>query len=656
MKLRMPEQTSRLLAILVERAGSVVTRDELQQLLWPKGEFLDHERAINRIITHLRSVLRDDPRKPKYIETVHKRGYRFLPAVSVTTRPTPPGSSIARRGVQDHPLAVSPPQSVPSEPAASSPTTELSVPQTPGADFTDILQLSVLDATPTIRASHPVRSRGILIALCACLVLAAFAVTVVIVHRHRVPAKSSNALALGLAPFQSEGPGAEQTGESFRLDLADALSQLPDVQIRATNSLSNAGRDDNSLKAVSEELHLDVLLLGRLRIQGDRCIMQFELIRSRDFLHLASFQYEGGRDELSMIRDKLQRDLFLRLQGEAQSAQAIRGSTENPQAYSEYLQARELTQMRDPASLNQALVHYQRSIDLDPKFAQAYSGMATAHLSLRYFDPADHQEKAQKLAETALKLDPELAEAHGVLGDLAFRSAWNFKLGESELRRAVELEPHKEIYHAWLAGLLADEERNDEALVEMDRAIADDPLWPPVYSMAAFVAGAARDNTRMLNDVRKYLSLVPDSPFTHNQLAWAYFAANRYSEALAQWQSMAEMEKDSARVALEQRGQRAFEQGGIVAYANVRLDAMEHHTIDTTRHPNDFVPAEWYAFVGQPDKALPLLKQMVDNHDGESVELAVDSMFDNLHGDPRFRALLHQVGLPQPNDLHASKP
>jgi len=277
-------------------------------------------------------------------------------------------------------------------------------------------------------------------------------------------------------------------------------------------------------------------------------------------------------------------------------------------------------------------------------------------LSLRYFDPADHQQKAQQLAETALKLDPELAEAHGVLGDLAFRSAWNFKLGESELRRAVELEPHKEIYHAWLAGLLADEERNDEALVEMDRAIADDPLWPPVYSMAAFVAGAARDNTRMLNDVRKYLSLVPDSPFTHNQLAWAYFAANRYNEALAQWQRMAEMEKDSARVALEQRGQRAFEQGGIVAYANVRLDAMEHHTIDTSRHPNDFVPAEWYAFVGQSDKALPLLQQMVNNHDGESVQLAVDTMFDNLHGDPRFRVLLHQVGLPQPNDLRASKP
>jgi len=500
----------------------------------------------------------------------------------------------------------------------------------------------------------PGRGR-LLIGLCAGLVIAASAATLWF-HRHHAPAKDDTALALGLAPFQSEGPGAEQTGESFRLDLADALSQLPDVQIRATNSLTNAARDDNSLKAVSEKLHLDILLLGRLRIQGDRCVMQFELIRSRDFLHLASFQYEGGREELAMIRDKLQRDLFVRLQGETKSAQAIRGSTENPQAYSEYLQARELTQIRDPAVLSQALAHYQKAIDLDPRFAQAYAGMATAHVSLRYFDPADHQQKAQQLAETALRLDPDLAEAHAVLGDLAFRSAWNFKLGERELRRAVELEPHKATYHAWLAGLLADEERSDEALEEIDRAIADDPLWPSVYSMAAFVAGAARDDTRMLADVNKYLSLVPDSAYTHNQLAWAYFSARRYNEALAQWQRMAEMEKDTERLALEERGAKAFQQGGILAYAHVRLDAMEHHTIDTTRHPNDFVPAEWYAFVGQPDKALPSLEQIVATHDGEAVGLAVDTMFDNLHDDPRFRALLRQVGLPQPKDLHTNRP
>ena len=656
MKQRMPEQTSRLLVILLERSGSVVSRDEIQRLLWPNGEFLDHERAINRIITHLRSVLRDDPRKPKYIETVHKRGYRFLPTVSVATRSLPIDLTHPRQVAQDLPTAVAPLLRPGATVPMASMAVELATPQNPDPKLRHNSKFTLLRSATLVRASSMADRRRLLVALCAGFILTVSALATLWIHRHSASPRSNDALAVGLAPFQAEGPGAEQTGESFRLDLADALSQLPGVQIRATNSLSNAARDDNSLKAVSEKLHLDILLLGRLRIQGDRCVMQFELIRSRDFLHLASFQYEGGREELAMIRDKLQRDLFVRLQGETKSAQAIRGSTENSQAYSEYLQARELTQIRDPAILNEALAHYQKAIDLDPRFAQAYSGMATAHVALRYFSPADHQTKARQFAETALQLDPDLAEAHAVLGDIAFRSAWNFKLGESELRRAVELEPHKATYHAWLAGLLADEERSDEALDEINRAIADDPLWPSVYSMAAFVAGAARDNTRMLADVNKYLTLVPDSAYTHNQLAWAYFAANRYDEALAQWQRMAEMERDPARIALEERGRKAFQQGGIIAYANVRLDAMEHHTIDTTLHPNDFVPAEWYAFVGKLDKALPSLQQIVENRDGEAVGLAVDTMFDNLHTDPRFRALLNQVGLPQPKDQPSNKP
>ncbi len=661
MKLRMPEQTSRMLAILLERAGSVVTREEIQTLLWPNGEFLDHERAINRIITHLRSVLRDDPRKPRYIETVHKRGYRFLPAVSIITTPTrnqsdlpPPPAPEATLAPTTSPISLAlPPAPASTSAQVSSQVASIDPPSAPTpSSALEIHAQPQSTSTKSIARRAPFAPRTrVFASLIIAFLLVVSALTALWFHRHHAPVKDDNALALGLAPFQSEGPGAEQTGESFRLDLADALSQLPNVQVRATNSLGGAGHDDTSLKAVSEKLHLDVLLLGRLRVQGDRCIMQFELIRSRDFLHLASFQYEGGREELAIIRDKLQRDLFLRLQGEAKSAQAIRGSTENPQAYSEYLQARELTPIRDPAVLAQALAHYQKAIELDPKFAQAYAGMATVHLTLRYFAPADHQQKAQRLANTALALDPELAEAHAVLGDLAFRSAWDFALGERELRRAVELEPQKATYHAWLAGLLADEQRTAEARQEIDLAIADDPLWPSVYSMAAFVDGADRDTARMLADVHKYDSLVPDSSYTHDQLAWALFLAKRYNEALAEWQLMAKMDRDPARIALEERGQQAFDKGGILAYAHVHLDAMEHHTINTTSHGNDFVPAEWYAFVGQPDQAIHSLQQIVASRSGEAVGLAVDSMFDNLHDDPRFRALLRQVGLPDPGSI-----
>jgi DNA-binding winged helix-turn-helix (wHTH) protein/tetratricopeptide (TPR) repeat protein/TolB-like protein len=635
-RLRIPKQTSRLLGIFLDRPGTVVTRAELQELLWPEGEFLDHEHAINRVITDLRAVFRDNPKSPKYIETVHKRGYRFLPQVAVVPVTTPAINRAVSNRSNLIPAVV--PEAIEMGSNDPAPTTSLLVSnhseQSIGPSFLH-------------RRYRWVLTSGVAILIFAALSGGLYK------YWHRPPPLEPSVVSLGIAPFQSEGPGAEEIGESFRLDLADALAQLPVVQIRAMNSLNNIGRDDNSIRSISEQLHLDVLLLGKLRVQGNRCTVQFELVRSRDSLHLASFQYEGSKDELAGVRDKLQRDIFLNLQVKEKSMQSVHGSTEDPQAYGEYLQGRELTRLREPNALHQALGHYQNAIERDPKFAGAYAGMAATHLALRYFSNAvENQNAARQLAQQALDLDPQLAEAHAALGDVALRSAWDFALGESELRRAIELDPHKSTYHAWLASLLVYEGRFDEALSEIDRAVADDPLWPLVYSMATYVAGMAHDNNLAIAFAQKYLSLVPDSPESHNQLGWAYFCAKRYDEALAEWHRMAEMDKDPARIALEERGVAAYRHGGIEAYALVRMEAIERHGPETTRRAHDFDPAEWYAFTGQRDRAIEALRRHVADHDGAAILLAVNPMLDSLHDDPRFLSLLHQVGLTLPSASH----
>ena len=633
----MPKQTSRLLEIFLERPGAVVTRAELQELLWPEGEFLDHEHAINRVIADLRSVFRDNPKNPRYIRTVHKRGYRFIPKISVISAPSKVSTSDPNSRQEELPVAES---RVESWRIESSP---IPIPPDPGDTQQNGTVLEVKDL-PRRSLS---RYRWPLLAAIAMLLLLGIAVYR---HRSQPPVVETKTVFLGIAPFQAEGAGAEELGESFRLDLADALSQIPIVRITATHSLNNINRDDNSIRSISEKLHLDMILLGKFRVTGDRCKVEFELVRGRDSLHLASFQYEGSSNELAGVRDKLQRDIFLTLQGSGKSMQAIRGSTDDPQAYGEYLQGRELTRIREVTALNQALGHYQIAIQRDPKFAGAYAGMAVTHLALRYFSsPIEHQNEAKQLAQKALQLDPTLAEAHAVLGDVALRSEWNFALGERELRRAIELDPRKSTYHAWLAALLVYEGRFDEAMAEIDHAVADDPLWPVVYSMATYVAGVAHDNTQAIAFAQKYLSLVPDSPESHNQLGWAYFVAKRYDEALAEWSRMAEMDKDSARISLEERGRDAYHRQGIQAYAMVRLEAIERHAPETTRRGNDFDPAEWYAFTGQRDKAISAVQRVIADRDGAAVLLAVNPMLDNLHDDARFVALLHQVGLAIPN-------
>jgi len=632
-RLRMPRQTCALLSILLERSGTVVSRTELQGLLWPSGEFLDYEQAINRAITDLRSILRDSPKNPRYIETVHKRGYRFLPEVSpVAVAPDPPQE-----------LTRPEPDRLADEPSQQESLLLSSAPA----------EIVVPEAEQKCAVASSSQGRMPRWALWAAMVFIAAVAVIAVGLRKRssVPAAPGEVPYLGIAPFQTEGAGAEEIAESFRLDLADALAQLPVIQIRATNSLKKIAYDDNSIRESSQQLHLDLLLLGKLRVKDNLCTVQFELVRGRDSVHLASFQYNSSKETLASVRDKLQRDLFLSLRNENRSVQSVRGSTEDPEAYSEYLQARELAKVRDPGSLNQALAHYDRALQRDPNFAEAYAGMATSQLALRYFDvskAAEHQNRAQQLARRALQLDPQLAEPHGVLGEVAYRSIWDFHQGESELRHAVELEPYKAINHIWLATLLADEGRFREAQVEVDSAIADDPGWPAVYSIATFVAGVAHDDNRMLAAVKKYLELVPDSSYSHDQLAWAYFSAKRYDEALAEWARMAELDKDASRIALEARGREAYRQGGIAAYAVVRLDAISQRSVETARHANDFIPAEWYAFAGRRDEAIAALQAIVANHDREAVQLAVNPMFDNLHSDPRFQSLLHQVGLSLP--------
>ncbi len=657
--LRVPPQTLLLLTALLDRAGMMVTREELRQLLWPDGEFIDHEHAINRAINYLRSVLRDDPKKPQFIETLPKRGYRFIAEVSCWPENVQLSSDLALEIAQPEVEslarneAITPAQVVSGEilpplPDASNPegepsefessiyTEEFFAPAAPRRNglFTRLAQ--------SIRHAPAAYALGI--GMTAALAFA------LVMLGHRKPAPEN--LSMGIVPFEVHGTQAEQLEESFRMDLTDTLSQLPTLQLHASHSLVNAKTDDASLRAVSKSLHLDLLLLGKFTVEDNHCMLRLELVRGRDAVHLAAFQYAGSVQELATIRDKAQRDIFSGLQLNGGSAQASAGSTQNPEAYSYYLRARELASRRTVATLNSALAQYLSATERDPNFARAFAGMATAYLSLGSLaDPTENLREAKLLAEKAERMNPRVAEAHAVLGFVAIRQDWNVALGEAELRRAVELEPNEAAYHAWLAELLADEGHSDEALREIDLAHADDPLWPQINAIDAFVSGAAHQYSRGVEAARRNAALAPNSSFARDQLAWSLFDAGRYEDAIGEWRDTALMEKDAAWVALEDRGLEEFHRGGPAAYAAVRLSAIKDHLETASTHPNDFIPEEWYAYAGDRDHAIAALQQTIDRHDPSAIDLAVNPMLDNLHRDPRFLSMLSRVGISLPSPV-----
>jgi len=658
--LRVPPQTLVLLTALLEHAGAVVTREYLRQLLWPDGEFLDYDHAINRAVNFLRTVLRDNPKKPQFIETLPKRGYRFIGQVSCLPSDAPP---LAELGPQSARLDAGPVAGIEMTGVRSielrqSPVGDVLTPVSGDSEATDSVSshsdLVFLEET----YANPQRNRlfaGVVASVLRAPTVYLLSVGMLAVlafiffqSRHHKPSLA-NGLTIGVVPFEAHGAQAEQLEQSFRMDLSDTLSQLPAVQVQASHSLGNVKKDDASLRTIAKSLNLDLLLLGWFSIEGNRCVLRLELVRGRDAAHLASFQYTGSQQEMAAIRDKAQRDIYSGLQLTGGSAPPIAGSTQNPEAYFDYLQARGSASVGTPAALNDALAQYKNAIALDPMFARAYAGIASVYLRMAgTVDRADNFSHAKQMAEKAERMNPLVAETHTVLGVIAIRDEWNAARGEAELRRALELEPNNAANHAWLAELLADEGHAAEALHEVDEARASDPMWAYINAVDTFVSGAAHQYDREVDAARRNVVMAPNSSRAHDQLAWSLFDARRYEESIGEWRATAVIDKDKARVALEDRGLAEYRRGGASAYAAVRISAIEEHPEATTSHPHDFIPEEWYAFVGDRDHAIDALQQTIDRHDPSALDLAVNPMLDNLHRDPRFLSLLSRVGLSLP--------
>lgn len=616
-RLRLSDQQGRLLLALLTRHGQVISREEIRAVLWPGGEHLDYDHAIRNAINQLRDILRDTPRKPTYIETLPKRGYRFVAPV------TPVGP--------ERPATASAPAAPSERDAAMVPTAAETA------------------AGPTgwRRLVPPIRYR---------YAAAALVVVVAVIGWRtrwfglRAAQPSRGVIVIGIAPLEASGPQAQQLAEPFRAELMDAVAQLPRLEVRATHSFPPAG-SLGDLRELARRLQLDALLLGKIETSdGVHFQLNFELIRGSDAVHLASFQLQGTAGQLSTLRDQLQRDLFYRLSSNAgQSLRPVR-STDNPLAYTAYLRGRALLMRHDDASIEQATAAFNEAVKADPEFAQAYAGLGSASILVgehRAAERARAYATARDYANRAIALNPDLGEAHATLGFLAFRNDWNAAAAESELTRAIALEPNQAMHRLLYALLLCNTGRSDEALEQIARAHAADPAWPPIFITEMYVAAAARQNDRAIDAAHELIRLMPDWPLAYDQSGWAYWYAGRHKDAVQQWIQMAQLEHDNGRIALEQKGLALLAAQGDAAYARLKLAAI--HSAAAATHPNDFQAAEWQINAGNLDEALASMRQMVREHDPEALQFGASPAYARLRGKPEFEALLHQVGWASPS-------
>lgn len=417
-RIRIPDQAARLLTVLLESGGAMLTRDDLKEALWPQGEVLDYEHSIHRVVSQLREILRDRSSKSApLIETLPKRGYRFT------------GQARELEAPVEAPVSTPNPPQQPVDLAEHSPLEPVPEPE------------------PLVSKKDRAKSNYRLWLVVTTVI--ALALVGLWLARERIWT-ANKPLSLGIVPFEATGDDSVPLAESFRFNLADVLSQSPEIETRAVHSFDHIGLDEKQIFARAQQLGVDVLLFGKFSVDGNQCQLFLELVRSRDGVHLGSFQYSGTREELAAISDRVERDIYERLHPYRGTANLNRGRPATGNAYAAYLRGRSYLQEWTDEALLRAIASFQEALTEDPSYARAYAGMASAYFVLSQHR-GGYMEECRTNAAHALALDPSLAEGHAMLGQVALNADWNFPLAEEQLHRAVESDPDHAIYRQWLA-------------------------------------------------------------------------------------------------------------------------------------------------------------------------------------------------------------
>ena len=623
-----PQQNARLLGYLIQKTGRLATRDELQNFLWPESAPNDAQQAINKAISQLRAALNDPSTRSgsRYIETIPRRGYRFCAEFHLLPLPKTESLQLSSNTLPMEPTPLEDDRIGVLLP----PISDLAYPER--QDSSEI----------GVRRKTYRRTRMWWTALLLCLFASGLFVW-----------KKGNRLnfspppvlrTIGVPPMETVGPNATALAESFRLDLTESLAQLPQIKVLSVHAFTSSPRYSLNVSELARSQNADLLLPGRFEVKDGRYYLEFELVRNSDYSHLASLHYEGAPEQLRGLITKIQEDVFTKLKLTSSGESPLKTTT-TPEAYQAYVQGRHYLVERTDAALNKSIAQFKQAIDLDPKFAKAYSGLASAYMILashRSFP--DGYQMSRGLALHALQLDPSVAEAHALLGCIAMSKDWDTRTSEAELQRAIELEPDEASYHIWIATTYNIEGHFKESLHQIDLAKMEDPYWPPVYQSEVLAAANAGEKKRVISSAQTLLQLTPSWPMAHNTVASAFWAVGRYPEAIAEWRTMYALDNDHQGIQLEDAGLKALRSGGPAAYARLHADNAKL-VAGTNEAFTPLAVAEWSAEAGQTDAALDIIQSLSLHRDPSAVTIGVDPAFTGLQSHPRFRKILEQAGL-----------
>ena len=595
MKIRLQGQPVEILAMLLQRPGETITREELQKKLWPADTFVDFEQGLNNAMKRLRAALDDSAESPRFVETLPRHGYRFI------------GSLNGSR------------------------------------------QIPVAEAKSTSRL-RLVRRAGSLGALAAIATAAMLVGLNVRGWRDRLlksaPKPQIQALAVLPLTNLSGDPEQEYFADGMTESLITELGKISSPRVISRQSVMQYKASKKSLPEIAGELKVNAVMEGTVVRSGDRMRVTIHLSQAFPERQLWAQEYDRSiRDVLSLqgeIARAITDEIQVKLTPEERTRLAISRSV-NPEAQDNYLHGLYFAPpLRSESDTQKAIAHFKEAIEKDPTFAPAYAELAMAYFWLgnpEQGGPSARETMPQAKAAVAraLQLDPSLARAHLALGLILLNSEWNWSGAEDQYRIALKLNPNCADCHFQYGVLLAGLGRNDEAITQTNHAIELNPLSGVYRNWLDAIAFFSRQYDLSI----KLAENLGDE--------WAFSLGVCYAQKKMYPEAIANFEKSIARTGrqTDSLGLLALIYGLAGRKSETRkiISELKERSRDHYVFPSVFAYA--YLGLGNKDRALTYLEQAYEEQDPALFYLKVGPFLDPLRPEPRFQALLRRVNFPQ---------
>jgi len=611
-----------ILLVLIENHGHLVDKEQLMSSVWTE-QFVE-EGNLNKNISMLRRVLGEGDNGQKFIETVPKRGFRFVADVRQLN------DFDERDLVRGAPAST---QVVSAEDESSS--------------FEKAHDPESALPAAQVRTLHFGKKWFAIVAIGLLLVAVVVYVTSI---RKLQTSVTPTITSIVVLPLQNLSGDATQ--DYFVDGMTDALigdlAHIGALRVISRTSAMHYKGTNKSLPEIARELNVDAVVEGTVQRAGDRVHVRAQLIHAATDSHLWAADYD--RD----LRDVL--DLQAEVAGAIASEVRIKitpaeRSLLRPKivisrdAIDNYLQGRYFWNRRTEPDLRQAVSYFEKAIKADPNYAQAYAGLADSYNQLGTamiggLPSSEARQTAEIAARKALEIDNEVAEAHVALGYVDFFN-WNWAIAEAEFKRALELNPNYAFAHSQYALYLVARGRIDEALAEINRAQELDPLSLTMSMTRGYILQNARRYEESIDQLRRVIALDPNHYGAHWFLGMAYVANHQFEEAIA---------ASEKAVALSGRAPAALGVLGLAyGLAGRKRDANRVLSELLQLQKQRYVTLMALCYVniglGNKDQAFAWLEKAYQERSNHLAFFKVSPTVDSLRSDPRFADLLRRIGL-----------